>query len=147
MSGRDVWRSRDRTWSNMNGALLRRGATRHAPVGDSFGAMLKMCSGMFGVQIAWSLQNANTSRIFQTLGADVANLPILWIAGPITGLVVQPIIGHLSDRTWTPIGRRRPYILAGGGPRALFLLVMPQAPAPFEALLPFWLLTAPPHSP
>jgi maltose/moltooligosaccharide transporter len=126
----------------MNGALPRRGASRHAPVGDSFGAMLKMCSGMFGVQIAWSLQNANTSRIFQTLGADVANLPILWIAGPITGLVVQPIIGHLSDRTWTPIGRRRPYILAGGCAGAIFLVVMAEARAVWEALLALWFLTA-----
>jgi maltose/moltooligosaccharide transporter len=124
----------------MNGALLRRGA--QAPVGGSYGAMLKMCSGMFGVQIAWSLQNANTSRIFQTLGADVASLPILWIAGPITGLVVQPIIGHLSDRTWTPIGRRRPYILAGGCAGAIFLLAMAEARALWEAAVALWFLTA-----
>jgi maltose/moltooligosaccharide transporter len=97
---------------------------------------------MFGVQIAWSLQNANTSRIFQTLGADVASLPILWIAGPITGLVLQPIIGHLSDRTWTPIGRRRPYILAGGCAGAIFLVVMAEAQAVWEATVALWLLTA-----
>ena len=126
----------------MNGALSGRGATGHAPTDGSFGAMLKMCSGMFGVQIAWSLQNANTSRIFQTLGADVANLPILWIAGPITGLIVQPIIGHLSDRTWTPIGRRRPYILAGGCVGALFLVVMAQTRAVWEAAVALWFLTA-----
>jgi maltose/moltooligosaccharide transporter len=126
----------------MNGALPGRGASGHPPVGGSFGAMLKMCSGMFGVQIAWSLQNANTSRIFQTLGADVANLPILWIAGPITGLVVQPIIGHLSDRTWTPIGRRRPYILAGGCAGAIFLVVMAEARAVWEAVVALWFLTA-----
>jgi maltose/moltooligosaccharide transporter len=126
----------------MNGALPGRGATRQAPVGGSFGAMLKMCSGMFGVQIAWSLQNANTSRIFQTLGADVASLPILWIAGPITGLVIQPIIGHLSDRTWTPLGRRRPYILAGGCAGAVFLVVMSEARAVWEAVAALWFLTA-----
>lgn len=126
----------------MNGALSGRGATGRAPTDGSFGAMLKMCSGMFGVQIAWSLQNANTSRIFQTLGADVANLPILWIAGPITGLIVQPIIGHLSDRTWTPIGRRRPYILAGGCVGALFLVVMAQTRAVWEAAVALWFLTA-----
>lgn len=126
----------------MNGALLRRGAARPAPLGGSLGATLKMCSGMFGVQIAWSLQNANTSRIFQTLGADVASLPILWIAGPITGLIVQPIIGHLSDRTWTPIGRRRPYILAGGCAGAIFLVAMAQARALWEAAVALWFLTA-----
>lgn len=142
MSVQDVWRSRDRTWSNMNGARLRRGAARHAPAGGSFRVLLKICSGMFGVQIAWSLQNANTSRIFQTLGADVASLPILWIAGPITGLVVQPIVGHLSDRTWTPIGRRRPYILAGGCAGAFFLVVMAQARAVWEAAVALWFLTA-----
>src|SRR3546814_4017476 len=56
-----------------------------------------MCFALFGIQIVWALQNANTTRIFQTLGADVAALPALWIAGPITGLIVQPIVGHLSD--------------------------------------------------
>ncbi|HXU99820.1 MAG TPA: MFS transporter [Caulobacteraceae bacterium] len=126
----------------MSGAVLKAGAARHGPVGGSFGAMLKMCSGMFGVQIAWSLQNANTSRIFQTLGADVASLPILWIAGPITGLVVQPIIGYLSDRTWTPIGRRRPYILAGGCAGAIFLVAMAEARTVWEAALALWFLTA-----
>ena len=126
----------------MIGALFRRDASRHLPFDGSLGGMLKLCSGMFGVQIAWSLQNANTSRIFQTLGANVANLPILWIAGPITGLVVQPIIGHLSDRTWTPIGRRRPYILAGGCAGAVFLVVMAQARAVWEAAVALWFLTA-----
>jgi maltose/moltooligosaccharide transporter len=126
----------------MNGPHLGRGPTREAPAEGSYGALLKMCSGMFGVQIAWSLQNANTSRIFQTLGADVASLPILWIAGPITGLLVQPIIGHLSDRTWTRLGRRRPYILAGGCAGALFLVVMAEARAVWEALLALWFLTA-----
>lgn len=142
MSAQDEWGWRDRAWSNMKGAPFRRGASLRPPIGASFGAMLKLCSGMFGVQIAWSLQNANTSRIFQTLGADVASLPILWIAGPITGLVVQPIIGHLSDRTWTPIGRRRPYILAGGCAGALFLVIMAEARAVWEAAVALWFLTA-----
>jgi maltose/moltooligosaccharide transporter len=109
---------------------------------SSLGDMLRICSGMFGVQIAWSLQNANTSRIFQTLGSDVASLPILWIAGPITGLVVQPIIGHLSDRTWTRVGRRRPYILAGGCVGAMFLVVMAETRAVWEAAVALWCLTA-----
>ena len=141
MSAQDEWRLRGRG-SNMKGALFGRSASGRSPVGSSFGAMLKMCSGMFGVQIAWSLQNANTSRIFQTLGADVANLPILWIAGPITGLLVQPIIGHLSDRTWTPIGRRRPYILAGGCVGAIFLVLMAESRAVWAAAVALWCLTA-----
>jgi maltose/moltooligosaccharide transporter len=142
MSGQDVWRSRDRAWAKMSGALLKKDASRRLPFDGSLGAMLKLCSGMFGVQIAWSLQNANTSRIFQTLGADVASLPILWIAGPITGLVVQPIIGHLSDRTWTRLGRRRPYILAGGFAGAIFLVVMAESRAVWEAAVALWFLTA-----
>ena len=66
-----------------------------------------MCVGFFGIQIGFGLQNANTSRIFQTLGAEVDSLAILWIAAPVTGLLVQPIIGYLSDRTWGRLGRRR----------------------------------------
>ena len=76
-------------------------------------AIWNMCVGFFGIQIGFGLQNANTSRIFQTLGAEVDTLAILWIAAPLTGLLVQPIIGHFSDRTWTRFGRRRPYFLVG----------------------------------
>src|SRR5690606_2261452 len=72
-----------------------------------------MCVGFCGIQIGFGLQNANTSRIFQTLGAEVDSLAILWIAAPLTGLLVQPIVGHFSDRTWTRLGRRRPYFLVG----------------------------------
>ena len=94
----------------------------------SFGQIWNMCFGFFGVQIGFGLQNANTSRIFQTLGADVESLPILWIAAPLTGLLVQPIIGHMSDRTWGALGRRRPYFLVGAVFTTLALLVMPNAP-------------------
>ncbi|WP_332676903.1 MFS transporter, partial [Brevundimonas sp.] len=76
-------------------------------------AIWNMCVGFFGIQIGFALQNGNASRIFQTLGAEVDNLAILWIAAPLTGLLVQPIIGHFSDRTWGPLGRRRPYFLVG----------------------------------
>ena len=76
-------------------------------------AIWNMCVGFFGIQIGFGLQNANTSRIFQSLGAEVDSLAILWIAAPLTGLLVQPIIGHFSDRTWTRFGRRRPYFLVG----------------------------------
>lgn len=100
-----------------------------------------MCVGLFGVQIVWGLQNVNTSRIFQTLGADVGELAILWIAGPAAGLLVQPVIGHLSDRTRGRWGRRRPYIFAGAMLAATALLAMPNATALWTASLMLWLLT------
>jgi len=101
-----------------------------------------MCLGLFGVQVVWGLQNVNTSRIFQTLGANVDELALLWIAAPITGLLVQPVIGHLSDRTWGPLGRRRPYIIAGALLTALALVAMPIATTLWSASLMLWLLTA-----
>jgi maltose/moltooligosaccharide transporter len=104
-------------------------------------ALANMCCGLFGVQIVWGLQNVNTSRIFQTLGAELDQLPILWIAGPITGLLVQPIIGHLSDRTWGPLGRRRPYVLAGALASAVALVAMPNVGSLWAASLMLWLLT------
>lgn len=101
-----------------------------------------MCFGLFGIQIVWGLQNVNTSRIFQTLGAELDDLAILWIAGPATGLLVQPIIGHLSDRTRGPLGRRRPYILVGALLTALALFLMPHAASLWMASLMLWVLTA-----
>jgi maltose/moltooligosaccharide transporter len=101
-----------------------------------------MCCGLFGVQIVWGLQNVDTSRIFQTLGASLGELPILWIAGPITGLLVQPIIGHLSDRTWGALGRRRPYLLGGAVLAAFALVLMPNVRSLWAASLMLWLLTA-----
>jgi maltose/moltooligosaccharide transporter len=101
-----------------------------------------MCVGLFGVQIVWGLQNVNTSRIFQTLGAELGELPILWIAAPITGLLVQPLIGHWSDRTWGPLGRRRPFLLAGSILTAIALVAMPNAASIWTASLALWVLTA-----
>lgn len=101
-----------------------------------------MCVGLFGVQIVWGLQNVNTSRIFQTLGANIDELAILWIAGPATGLLVQPVIGYLSDRTPGRFGRRRPYILGGAILSALALFAMPNAPTLWAASLVLWVLTA-----
>src|SRR5690242_20406729 len=91
----------------------------------SFFQIWNMCFGFLGIQVAFGLQNANTSRIFQTLGAQVDNIAILWIAAPATGLLVQPIIGHLSDKTWGPLGRRRPYFFVGAVLTTLALVVMP----------------------
>ena len=98
--------------------------------------------GFFGIQVAFALQNANVSRIFQTLGADMEALPILWIAAPLTGLIVQPIVGYFSDRTWTRLGRRRPYFLAGAILATLALFVMPNSPTLWIAAGMLWILDA-----
>jgi maltose/moltooligosaccharide transporter len=98
--------------------------------------------GFFGIQIAFGLQNANISRIFQTLGSDVGSLALLAIAAPVTGLVVQPLIGHFSDRTWGRFGRRRPYFLVGAVLAALALLGMPNATTLLAAALLLWMLDA-----
>lgn len=108
----------------------------------SFLQIWNMCVGLFGVQIVWGLQNVNTSRIFQTLGANIDELAILWIAGPAAGLLIQPLIGYLSDRTWTPVGRRRPYILTGAILAALALFAMPNSGSLWVASLMLWVLTA-----
>jgi len=76
----------------------------------SFWEIWNMSFGFLGIQFGFALQNANVSRIFETLGARVEDIPVLWIAAPITGLIVQPIIGHLSDKTWNRFGRRTPPI-------------------------------------
>lgn len=108
----------------------------------TFGQIFNMCLGLFGVQIVWGLQNANTSRIFQTLGANVDELAILWIAGPAAGLIVQPVVGYLSDRTRGPLGRRRPYLLGGAILSAVALFAMPLAPTLGLASFTLWVLTA-----
>ncbi len=98
--------------------------------------------GFFGIQIGFALQGANVSRIFQTLGASIDDLPILWIAGPVTGLLVQPVVGYLSDRTWTRLGRRRPYFLAGAILSTAALFWFPHAGALWVAAGLLWLLDA-----
>ena len=85
----------------------------------AFGQIWNMCFGFLGIQMGFALQNANVSRIFQTLGASIDEIPILWIAAPATGLIVQPLVGYSSDRTWTKLGRRRPYFLYGAIASAL----------------------------
>jgi maltose/moltooligosaccharide transporter len=108
----------------------------------TFWQIWNMCFGFLGIQFGFALQNANVSRIFQTLGAEVDDVAGLWIAAPLTGLLVQPIVGHLSDRTWTRMGRRRPYFLAGAILATLALLVMPNSPALWIAAGTLWVLDA-----
>jgi maltose/moltooligosaccharide transporter len=105
--------------------------------------MWNISFGFFGIQIGFALQNANMSRIFQSLGTSLDDLPALWVAAPLTGLLVQPVIGHMSDRTWLGrLGRRRPYFLAGAILAALSLFVMPLAPALLFAAVMLWVLDA-----
>ena len=105
-------------------------------------AIWNMCVGFFGIQIGFGLQNANTSRIFQTLGAEVDSLAILWIAAPLTGLLVQPLVGHFSDKTWTRFGRRRPYFLVGAILTTLALIAMPNSPSLWFAAAMLWIMDA-----
>ncbi|NNU17023.1 MFS transporter [Parvularcula sp. ZS-1/3] len=107
-----------------------------------FWQVWNMSFGFFGIQMAFALQGANVSRIFQTLGAEIDQIAILWIAGPVTGLLVQPIVGYFSDKTWTPLGRRRPYFLGGAIVATLALLVMPNSPFLWVAAAMLWILDA-----
>jgi maltose/moltooligosaccharide transporter len=109
---------------------------------QSFWGLWNISFGFFGIQVAFGLQNANVSRIFQSLGSNVDDLAFLWMAGPVTGLLVQPLIGHYSDRTWGRFGRRRPYFFAGALLAALALIGLPNAPALVAAAVFLWLLDA-----
>jgi maltose/moltooligosaccharide transporter len=108
----------------------------------SFWEIWNMSFGFLGIQIGFALQNANVSRIFETLGAKVENIPILWIAAPVTGLVVQPIVGYFSDRTWNRLGRRRPYFLLGAVLASLALIAMPNSSALWVAAGMLWIMDA-----
>lgn len=109
----------------------------------SFWEIWNMSFGFLGIQFGFGLQNANTSRIFETLGADVEQIPILWIAAPLTGLIVQPIIGYFSDRTWHPrLGRRRPYFLVGAIMASIALCLMPNSPTLWVAAGMLWIMDA-----
>lgn len=107
-----------------------------------FWQIWNMSFGFLGIQFGFALQNANVSRIFETLGASIDNIPILWIAAPTTGLIVQPIIGYMSDRTWNRLGRRRPYFLIGALLASLALLIMPNSPALWVAAGMLWIMDA-----
>jgi maltose/moltooligosaccharide transporter len=109
----------------------------------SFWQIWNMSFGFLGIQFGYALQGGFMSRIFETLGADEHSLPLLWIAAPLTGLIVQPIIGQMSDNTWHPrFGRRRPYFLIGAVLASLTLLVVPHSSALWMAAGGLWILDA-----
>ncbi len=108
----------------------------------SFAAIVQMNIGFLGLQFSFGLQQSNMGPIYSYLGADEATLPLLWLAGPITGLLVQPLVGALSDRTVTRLGRRTPYFLIGAVLCSLGLLAMPYSPALWVAASLLWILDA-----
>ena len=109
----------------------------------NFAQLWNMSFGFFGIQFGFALQNANVSRIFQTLGAELDKIAILWIAAPVTGLLVQPIIGYLSDRTWHPFwGRRRLFFFIGAVLASISLFLMPNSSVLLMAAILLWVLDA-----
>ena len=108
----------------------------------SFWQIWNMNFGFLGIQFGWGLQLANMSAIYTKLGANSDQVPILWLAGPVTGLLVQPIIGSLSDRTWNWLGRRRPYFTVGAILSSIALFLMPDSPALWAAASLLWVLDA-----
>jgi maltose/moltooligosaccharide transporter len=109
----------------------------------NFWELWNMSFGFFGIQFGFELQNSNVSRIFETLGANKDEIPILWIAAPLTGLLVQPIIGYLSDRTWHPYwGRRRPFFFIGAILATIALIILPNSPTLWIAGGMLWVLDA-----
>ena len=108
----------------------------------SFWQIWNMSFGFLGIQFGWGLQMANMSAIYQFLGADEKDIPILWLAAPLTGLIMQPIIGYYSDRTWTRLGRRHPYFLAGAVLASLALIAMPNSSSLWMAAGLLWILDA-----
>lgn len=109
---------------------------------QGFWGLWNISFGFFGIQVAFGLQSSNMSRVFQTLGADLDNLAFLFIAGPVTGLIVQPLIGHFSDKSWGRWGRRHPFFVTGAFLSALALMGLPNANLLFVAAVFLWLLDA-----
>ena len=106
----------------------------------SFWQMFNLNFGFLGIQFGWALQMANMSGIYKFLGADNANMGYLWLAAPLSGMLIQPILGQISDKTWTRIGRRRPYILLGAGLSTLALILMPNSTSLWFAAILLWVL-------
>src|ERR1700691_1957926 len=102
----------------------------------SFWQIWNMSFGFLGIQFGWGLQMANMSPIYKYLGAEDSQIPMLWLAAPLTGFIIQPIIGSMSDRTWGKLGRRRPYFLVGAVLSSVALLLMPNSGPLAEWLLP-----------
>lgn len=101
-----------------------------------------MSFGFLGIQFGWGLQMANMSAIYQYLGAEESDIPFLWLAAPLTGLIIQPIVGYYSDRTWCGLGRRRPYFLVGAICASLALIAMPNSSSLWMAAGLLWILDA-----
>lgn len=106
----------------------------------TFLQIMFMCLGFFGIQFGWALQMGNMSAIYSRLGASEDQIPMLWLAAPVTGLLVQPLVGYFSDRTWCRLGRRRPYFLGGAIFSMFALFLMPQASAIWMAVIALWVL-------
>ena len=106
----------------------------------SFWQIWNMSFGFLGIQFGWGLQMANMSAIYKYLGAENSQIPLLWIAAPMTGLIVQPIVGYLSDNTWNFLGRRKPYFLIGAILSSLCLILMPNCTALWMAAGLLWIL-------
>ncbi len=108
----------------------------------TFWQIWNMSFGFLGIQFGWGLQMANMSPIYKYLGAEESSLPYLWLAGPLTGLLVQPIVGAMSDRTWTRLGRRRPFFLVGAVIASICLILMPNSSALWMAAGLLWVMDA-----
>src|SRR6478736_1952556 len=93
----------------------------------TIGQIFTMSTGFLGIQFGFALQNGNTSRILRSFGADVDQLPMFWIVAPLVGMIVQPLIGHYSDKTWNRMGRRKPYFLTGAILSSLALIFLPNS--------------------
>ena len=94
-----------------------------------------MSFGFMGIQFGFALQNGNTSRILRTFGADVEHLPLFWIVAPLVGMIIQPIVGHYSDKTWNRFGRRKPYFITGAILSSLALVALPNSGS-LSAIIP-----------
>src|SRR5580700_1894352 len=111
---------------NINTPAASRPGTNTKPLLTT-GQIITMSFGFLGIQCGFALQNSNTSRILQSFGADVDQLPSFWLVAPIVGMIVQPLIGHYSDRTWNRLGRRKPYFLTGALLSSIALVFLPNS--------------------